>query len=381
MTGCRARAVRFVVMMVLALAPIFGGVQASVAQPAGGQGGVIFESFSFGEGLGFDSFRQLSVPVVIQSRVASRADLAISTGFTWVQMGSEGAESLTLSGLVDTEARLTVVVRPERLRVFLTGSVPTGMGAVAEEELALLGPLSHDLLGFSTPTLGGGGSVGAGVAGAAATGSTSIGWAAHLRVPLSYEPVIGSDDEVRAGTEVRARLGVETPVGRRSFLRVAGVLSLRGKDRVDGAPVNGVGRRVAGYASLDTPLGGSVATLWTSGFYRSDPSLEATAVGASVVPRGGLLTAGARMVFAVGPVTRLEPEVEVRTSAVAPDAAGLDLETQGRLVRLGLRMRRPMSGGLGLVAEAGGLFGTLHEGVHSVDTRGLRASLSFSWTR
>lgn len=351
------------------------------AQPMSGQGGLVFDSYSFGEGLGFESMRQIAAPIVLDSRVSDRASLTLATGWTQVSMGLDDGQSLELSGLIDTEARLTVAVRPERLSVFLSGSVPTGMGTVAEEELALLGPLSHDLLDFSTPTLGGGGSLGIGAAGATATGTTSIGWAAHLRLPLTYEPVVGSADEVRAGTEVRARIGMESPVGRRSLLRLAAVVSLRGKDQLDGAPVNGVGRRLAGYASLDTPLAGTVATLWTSGFYRSDPSLEPTAVGASVVPRGGMLAAGARVVMAVGPLTRLEPEVEIRTSAVAPNAAGLDLETQGRLVRLGLRLHRPLQSGLGLVAEAGGVWGTLHEGVHSVDTRGLRAAVAFSWTR
>lgn len=367
---------------VLALvATLVSGAESLCAQPVSGQGGVVFDSYSFGEGLDFESMRQIAVPVVVESRVSERASLTLATGWTQVSMGLDDGQSLELAGLIDTEARLTVAVRPERLSVFLSGSVPTGLGTVAEEKLALLGPLSHDLLAFSTPTLGGGGSVGIGAAGAAATGTTSIGWAAHLRVPLTYEPVVGSGDEVRAGTEVRARIGMESPVGRRSFFRVAAVMSLRGKDRLDGAPVNGVGRRLAGYASLDTPLAGTVATVWTSGFYRSDPSLEPTAVGASVVPRGGMLAAGARVVMGVGAVTRLEPEVEIRTSAAAPDAAGLDLETEGRLVRLGLRLRRPLQSGLGLVAEAGGVWGTLHEGVHSVDTRGLRAAVAFSWTR
>lgn len=382
MTGCgrRLRFLRFAVVAACA----FGAASPPArlaAQPVTAQGGVIFESFSFDAGLPFESVSQISAPVVVESAVGARAALTLATGWTRVELeGGEGV-SRTLSGLIDTEARLTVTIRPDRLRMFVTGSVPTGLGTVAEDDLALLGPLSHDLLGFSTPTLGAGGAVGVGVAGAAPTGSASIGWAAHVRVPLSYEPVAGTGDEVRAGMELRGRLGLETAVGRRSFLRVAGVASLRGKDHLDGAPVNGVGHRLAGYASLDTPLAGAVATLWTSGFYRSDPAIEPTAVGASVVPRGGLLAAGARFIFAVGAATRIEPEVELRTSAVAPDAAGLDLETQGRLLRLGVRLRRPVNAGLGMVAEAGGVWGTLHEGVQAVDTRGVRASVFFTWSR
>lgn len=369
--------------------PTFAAVAAAAVwiavAPAAGQtsvrGGVVAEGYTLDGDVGFESVREISAPLVVETALGDRAVLTLATGWARVDLETAGGGTHSLDGLVDSEARLSVTLVRDRLRLLLSGSVPTGIGAVTEDEVAVLGPLSSDLFGFVTPTLGAGGSVGVGLAGAAPAGRASLGWAAHVRVPLTYEPLVGADDEVRAGTEVRGRLGLEAPVGRRSFVRIAGVVSIRGKDRLDGAPVNAVGNRFAGYASLDTPLAGAVATLWASGLYRSDPTLEPTAVGASFVPRGGLLAAGARVTLALGATTRVEPEVEIRTAAAAPDAAGLDLETLGRVVRMGVRLRRPVGRGLGLVAYGGGVVGSVQDGIRSADTRGYRASLFLEWSR
>lgn len=372
-----ARALRRLAAAVLLLA-VPAAAQTGPATTV--RGGIVAEGFTFDGDLGFDALTEISAPVLVETALGSRAVLTVASGWARVDLDLADGTTRSLSGLLDTEARVSVTLLRDRLQLLLSGSVPTGMGAVSEADAALLGPLSYDLLDFATPTLGTGAVVGAGLAGAAPAGGASVGWAAHVRVPLSYQPLLGSDDEVRAGVEVRGRLGLETPVGRRSFFRVAGVLSIRGKDHFDDAVVNGVGNRLAGYASFDTPLGGSLATVWLSGLYRSDPTLEPTAVGSSFVPRGGLLAAGARLTMNVG-MSRLEPEVEFRTASAAPDAAGLDLETLGRVVRMGLRLHRPVGTGMGLVLYGGGVVGTVQDGLRTADTRGYRASLFLEWTR
>lgn len=345
------------------------------------QGGALFEAYSFGEGLGFDALRELTVPFVANIALGERADLTVASGFARVDMDLASGETRSLSGLVDTEARVAITLMQERLQLLISGSVPTGIGSVAEEEVVLLGALSNDLLALATPSLGGGGSVGVGLAGASAAGTASVGYAVNVRVPLTYEPLLGSSDEVRAGTDVRLRVGLESPLGRRAFLRAAGIVSVRGKDELNGASVNGVGNRIAGYASLDAPVGSAVATVWGSGLYRSDPVLESTAVGAAFVPRGTLLAAGLRLTMGLGPLMRFEPEVEFRTASAAPDAAGLQLEPMGNVVRFGARLRRPLPGGLSMVAHAEGLTGTIHDALASASTTGFRGSLLLEWVR
>ena len=366
---------------------VFTTVLIGVALPARGQdgvrvqSGVIYEAFTFGSGLGFDALREMTVPVVAATPVGQRASLTLATGFARVEMDLASGGTRSLSGLLDTEARLAFALVQDRLHLLLSGSVPTGIGSVTEEEVLLLGGLSNDLLALATPSLGGGGSVGVGLAGASSAGASSVGYAVNLRVPLTYEPVLGTDDEVRAGTDVRVRVGLESPVGRRGFFRAASIVSFRGKDELNGTSVNGVGNRIAGYASLDAPLGSTVATVWGSGLYRSDPALEATAVGAAFVPRGTLFAAGLKLTVALGAFTRLEPEVEFRTASAAPNAAGLQLEQLGDIVRFGARLRRPFVGGASIVAHAEGVSGTIHDGLASASTTGFRASLILEWNR
>lgn len=378
MSGARAmlRAAAIALTAVCVVAP-----EATAQVEARVQAGAIFEAYTFGEGLGFDELRELTVPVVASVQLSERADLTLASGFAQVAMDLSSGGTRTLSGALDTEARLAFTLVEDRLQLLLSGSVPTGIGSVAEDDVVLLGALSNDLLALATPSVGGGGSVGVGLAGATAVGTSSLGYAVNVRAPLTYEPVLGTGDEVRAGTDVRLRLGLESPVGGRAFFRAASIVSFRGKDALNGSSVNGVGNRIAGYASLEAPLGSMIATVWGSGLYRSDPALEATAVGAAFVPRGALLATGVRLTIGLGAETRLEPEVEYRTASAAPDAAGLQLEQLGDVLRFGARLRRPFVSGLSLVAHAEGLAGTIHDATASASARGFRASLLLEWTR
>lgn len=366
----------------VAAAGLLGFVVAPThAQDVSAESGVLFERYTFGAGVAVRALHQLAVPVVVEAPVRG-ALVTVATGWTRVEMERSTGEAATLTGVVDTEARVTLPLRADRVRLFATAAVPTGIGALGQGEFAVVGPLAHDLLGFSTPTVGSGGSIGVGIAGATPLGAaTAVGWAAHVRVPFSYAPVLGSPDRVRAGNELRVRLGLETAVGDHSALRVAAVASVRGADRLRGDPSHAVGRRVAGHAAFATPVAGALTTLWVSGFYRGEPSVEPTAVGASIVPRGGLLAAGVRARVGVGGESWLEPEVEFRTSAIAPDGGGGELLTEGHIARAGVRLLRPLAASLGLAAEAGGRWGTLQDGPRSATVRGLRASLALRWSR
>ncbi len=343
------------------------------------QTGVLYEGFDFDPGLGFEALRQMTAPVVVDAPFGARTDVTVATGFAMVEMDMADGSSRSLSGLIDTEARVAVRIVPDRLSLVVSGTVPTGIGAIDEQDAVLLGALSNDLFNLSTQSLGGGGAFGVGLAGASAVGSASVGYALHVRVPLSYEPVSGGGDEVRAGTDVRLRVGIESAVGRRSFLRGAAIVSTRGQDRLNGQGVNGVGNRVAGYASLDTPLASGVATVWGSGLYRSDPFLEPTAVGAAFVPRGSLFAAGLRWTVGLGERTRFQPEVEFRTASAAADAGGLQLDPLGDVVRLGGRLRRPLVQGAWLLLEAHAIAGTIFDGADSASVRGVRGGLLLEW--
>jgi len=91
----------------------------------------------------------------------------VSSGFANVALTSAVPTQLadqSVSGMLDTEMRLSYNVVPGRLILLATGTIPSGMKTLAQDELFLLGPLSSDIIGFSAPTLGSGGGVGGGFA-------------------------------------------------------------------------------------------------------------------------------------------------------------------------------------------------------------------------
>ncbi|MBT8338331.1 MAG: hypothetical protein KJO11_17220 [Gemmatimonadetes bacterium] len=343
--------------------------------------GLVVEDYSVDAGLDFESIRQLSVPVVAEWSWAGRGHLTVASGWTEVRLGLPGSVERVVSGPLDAEARLRWALVRDRLDLMVTGSLPTGTNRLDEPDLLLVGLLANDLFGFSTPSLGSGGSLGVGLGGAGGVGAASLGWAVHGRLPFSYQPVAGSDDRVRAGSEIRLRVGLQSPLGRRTSVSAALVASLRNRDELNERPVNRVGHRVAGYVSVDVPVSRTVLNLWGSGVVRSDPAFEPSVVGAAFIPRGHFWSAGGRWVLGVGSRLRIEPQVEYRSATAATDASGLELESLGGLWKAGARVRRGWGRDSWLVLDGTGAFGSIRNDAADVDTRGMRIALYVEWTR
>ncbi len=141
----------------------------------------LFESYSFDAGLPFKKISEFTVPVSITYQLGRFGNVTLSSGYATVSLTSSDPTQLadqTLSGVLDTEARLSVNVVPGRLVALFTGSVPTGVKTVAFEELSILGAIASDVIGFSTSNFGTGGSVGGGFAGAVPLGRMAIGFGA-----------------------------------------------------------------------------------------------------------------------------------------------------------------------------------------------------------
>ena len=101
---------------------------------------VLFESYNFDPGLGFGRIRQLTIPVGISVPIGRRTSLALSGGYTIVELTTDGATraSDAVFGPLDTEVRLSFDVIPGRLIVLLNGSAPTGTTGPVNE-LSVLG--------------------------------------------------------------------------------------------------------------------------------------------------------------------------------------------------------------------------------------------------
>jgi hypothetical protein len=338
----------------------------------------IFESYTFDAGLPFSKVSEFTVPVTITYQLGRFGSIAVSSGYASVDLNSADTDQLpnqTLSGLLDTEARLTVNVIPGRLVALFTGAIPTGVGTVAFEELSVLGAISSDVIGFSTNDFGMGGSVGGGFAGAVPLGRMAVGFGGTFKRPISYSPVAGQPQSLRPGSEFRLRTGIQGPLARRTYMRVAAIYAQRQKDEIDGVVQNGVGNRFTGYLSVDQGIGSKQLTVYVFDVFRANPQIEQTAVGAAFLPRGNLVGVGGELSIPVGFTTSVVPKLEFRHSMAAPDTVNTSLQKLGSSLRIGADFRARATQRLAVVFHADGVTGSVRESGTDIGLQGFRAAI------
>ena len=375
------------IMRFLSVAAVLVFLSSGLAygQGRGGfQTAVLYEGYKFDPGLVFNEITELMIPVQVNIPVGRFGTLALSTGYVSVELKSAVDEELlgdqSLSGMLDTQARLSINVAQGRLVLLGTSTLPTGTRSVRRKELSILGALASDVIGFSAATVGSGGDVGGGFAGAFPLGSFALGVGATYQQPFSYEPVIGLDTLLQRGSEFRGRLGLQGPLARRTYLRITGVYVMRQKDRLSGATQNGVGNRMVGYVSLNQGMGPATLMLYGFDVFRSDPQIEHGALGATVMPRGNLLALGARLAISLGRRTSLTPRYEYRVSATAADTSDTTLRRAGRSMRIGGDLRQSLGRIAALVFQGDAVFGHVVQAGTDVGLHGFRAGLHLEIT-
>ncbi|GBD31487.1 hypothetical protein HRbin33_00446 [bacterium HR33] len=338
---------------------------------------VLFENYSFDSLLVIRSISELSVPVVINARLGQAVDLTISGGYVRTDLKTRDPSQLgdqQLSGPVDTEIRLGYHLLPARLIVVATGEIPSGRKTVALDQLAILGALSSDIIGFSAANLGSGGNLGGGFVGAVPLGRWALGLGATYRYSMSYQPIADRPDTtLQPGGELRLRAGLEGPLARTTYLRVAGVFASRQKDRINQRTLHGVGNRFIGYLALNQGLGGNASlTLYAFDVFRSDPQIEPTAAGAAILPRGNLFAFGGSLALRLTDRTTLAPRFEYRSSALAQDTANTTLRRAGESWRVGAELRQDLSSAFSLVLQGSGVMGSVVQGASETGLAGYR---------
>ncbi len=296
----------------------------------------------------------------------------------WSRGGSQNGP-LKISGVLDTQARLSWNVIPGRLIAFATTTIPTGVKTVEEQELAILGVLSSDIIGFQAPSLGSGGSAGGGFGGALPVGAGwSIGVGGTVRKPFNYVPIVGDERKLKPGLDVRVRAGAEGPLARRTYLRVAGIFAHQSNDAF-GDSTNGIGNRVIGYFSLNQGIGNGSLTLYAFDVYRGSAQLEQTSIGTAVLPRGNLFAAGLHYDFRVTARLFVTPRAEYRWSS--EDTGGeAGFNINGEALRYGGDVRFQLMTGLAAVLQGSGITGFLVQGTERIHFRGPRGTLFLEWS-
>jgi hypothetical protein len=211
-------------------------------------------------------------------------------------------------------------------------------------------------------------------------GRFAIGVGATFAYPFSYQPFRDAATELAPGSEFRARLGVEGPLARTTYMRVAGVFAARAKDEFGGQMQPGVGQRYVGYAEIVQGLGRMQLTVYGFDVYRGQPAIEGTALGPAVLPKGNLIAAGFRHAIPVTPSFSVAPRAEWRMSTTDPEGSGLS--KAGSSIRIGLDARQTFAPGLTLALFGSGLFGDIRPtGGADIPLSGWRAGLMFNVTR
>ena len=352
------------------------------------------ESYSFGSGSStFSRASQLSIPLGVTVDFGRFGNLALSGGYANTLLSSDvdSVPDQRVAGAVDTQLRLSINLVPGRLVALVEGALPTGVNKIASTELAAAGVISRDLIGFTTNSFGTGGGFGGGLVGAVPAGKMALGFGATYTQPFAYEPFQPQSGTFRlqVGGELRMRAGLEGPIGRRSYLRAAGVFAVRQNDQVNDSTVNGVGNRLTGYLTFNQGIGQSASlTLYGFDVYRGTPSIEGSALGLAALPRSNLFSLGGRLAIGAGRVTTVTPSVEYRLShAAAPDPVDPDdpttagsgsLEKLGSSVRAGVSLTYEVSSSAALVLNGSGLFGSTV--LQNGDFSGFRVALNFSLT-
>lgn len=350
--GTRSALRRCAALLLLAPAPLaaqFGGeVRTSV----------LYESYGLDPGLGVEQMSEASLALTAIANLGPRVSLTAATGYFRLQTEAEGGGSREISGLLDTELRFAVEAVPERVTLFGTADIPTGVDALNQEERSFLPLLASDVIGFSSPNVLSGGGAGGGVAVAVPAGAMAVGVALSARTSFSYQPFAESNAELSPGRELRMRAGIEGPVAQRTFLRLSGLVAARGGAELNGSPTP-VGNLYSGYVAVQQGVASGEVTLYLHDLYRSEGGYEEGPLGPGFIPRSNLLAAGAHWTFPLARWTTLTPRVEVRDSRAANDLDSDGLRSVGRTLRGGLDLRQRLSSMWSGVLQVDGLTGSM----------------------
>ena len=342
---------------------------------------VLFESYSFDDGLVVRKISELVIPIGVDVDFGRLGRLTVSTGFVSADLNADPTllDDQSISGGLDTEFRFNYNLVPGKLVLIANGAIPTGPKTVTRDELSVLGALSSDVIGFSSSDIGKGGEVGGGFAAAFPVGRFAIGVGGTFNQRLSYRPVTEDPRRLSPGEEFRLRTGFEGPLWRTTYIRFAGIFAARAKDEKGNQTQNGVGNRFIGYLSVNHGIGSHSITIYGFDVFRSGPRLETA--GAVFLPRGNLYAVGGRVDLAFSRKFHLIPHFEVRRSFRADelDANTTDLERAGSSVRFGSDLRLTVSRSAVLVVEVSGITGSVELPTPDNDFDGYRTGVRLEW--
>src|SRR5215467_2416757 len=102
------------------------GARAQVTDPAAAAG-ALFQSYTFksADKVDLDKVSLLTVPISARAILGERWDLTVNGAYASAKLTHANGQESSLSGLTDTEIRLTYALRRDRIRLSAIALAPT----------------------------------------------------------------------------------------------------------------------------------------------------------------------------------------------------------------------------------------------------------------
>lgn len=374
------RALRPTSIALAFLALPFGAAQAqqSLFPTASLMGGVEFKQYTF-EDAGVDNTRrQVAFPIAVGIPIGKRASLDIGTYYATTTLKAGDADQ-SISGLTDTQLKLSYVFGSDAVVASVAVNLPTGQEKSSQEDFVTGASASSAFLLFPVNNYGTGTSVTPGLAAATTLGTWNVGLAASVRWSAEYQPFSDDEDELgdaryQPGVETRIRLGADKLMGRSRF-QIGGTFSTFATDELRGGGFgNGTyspGNRFLADIGFLTPVSSGNVNFYAWNYHRVSSRDDDDETGAG--GKENIFSLGATGSFPLSPRASLEPMLDGRFWS--PESGS------GSLFGLGTGVRFQLGSSLTLVPAAKVEFGKIKssEDAESNSITGLSISTLFRY--
>ena len=344
----RLRRVALLACLVAAQRSAVGAQLPGAAAAAGAR----FETYDFStaDSVNIKSVSLLTVPLTARVRLARTIDLAIDGAFASATLTRPGAAQEKLSGLTDTDVRLTYSMADDRVRLSAVGLVPTGKSELTAAQMDLAGVIAADLLPFAISHWGSGGGLGLNAAVALPmSDGTSFGLSGGYVVAREFSPLSQSTFAYRPGNQLQLRGAADHTFGAAAKASLQLTYVHFSQDQSGGANLYQAGDRLQGVGSLAFASGSAGSGVVYLGYLRRQRGQYTNVV--TVTPAQNLVYAGTAFRQPIGGSV-LVPSLDLR---LLGNEAGVE---QGTTVSAGTGLELN-AGSVVFVPAARARFGTL----------------------
>lgn len=305
-------------LALLVLAPT-----AHAQNPWGSVGaGASFELYHFNspDQVDLKTLSLLTLPFQAQANLSRQLTLAVSGAFANGRLERADGTTSTVSGLTDTQVRMTLGLGRDLVTITGIALLPTGKSKLTLDEVDVAGAIAADVFPFAISNWGSGGGFGLSTAvayplGSGFAGGLSVGYV----VAREFEPIQDNQFSYRPGNQLHVQAAIDRTFG--SAGKVALQLSMQKfqDDQLDGANLYQAGDRWQATGSYAFAAGARSSGIAYVGYLRRQ---HGTYIDENrIAPAQNLAFAGIGLRVPAGTGV-LEPRVNIRVLNTDGDSKG-----------------------------------------------------------